>query len=207
VALAVLIALYAVLPAPSTLMLGRWVTFQPVDRRWMPLDTMSTRLPAAVLMSEDSQFCSHSGVDWGALREVIVDSEDGPSRGASTITMQVAKNLFLWPSRSYVRKALEIPLALVLDLVWSKHRILEVYLNIAEWGPGVFGAEAAAQTAFGKSASALNVREASLLASALPNPLRRQAGRPSRGHMRLAAVVALRMGDAVAWTACVKPSR
>jgi monofunctional biosynthetic peptidoglycan transglycosylase len=204
-ALGLLVALYGVIHPPSTLMLGRWLTFQPVDRRWMPLDAISPRLPAAVLMSEDSQYCLHHGVDWGVLREVVLESEDGPSRGASTITMQVAKNLFLWPSRSYVRKGLEIPLALILNVAWSKRRILEVYLNIAEWGPGVFGAEAASQTSFGKSASALGLREASLLASALPNPLRRQAGRPSRGHLRLAAVVAARMGEAENWMGCLKP--
>lgn len=202
-----LIVLYRVVHPPSTLMLGRWLTWQDVDRRWLALDSMSPRLADAVLMSEDAQFCQHGGVDWGALREVVVDSEDGPSRGASTITMQVVKNLFLWPSRSYVRKALEIPLALAVELAWSKHRILEIYLNIAEWGDGIFGAEAAAQAAFGKSASALTAREAALMATALPNPVRRHAGRPSRGHQRLAAVVLARMGGAEAWVQCVRPVR
>lgn len=200
---ALLVAVYGVVHPPSTLMLGRWATFQPVDRRWMPLDQISPRLVDAVLMSEDGQFCSHHGVDWGALR-VVVDSEDGPSRGASTITMQVVKNLFLWPSRSYVRKGLEIPMALVLELAWSKRRILEVYLNMAEWGDGVFGAEAAAQAAFGKSASALSAREAALLATTLPNPFRRHAGRPSRGQQRLTNIVLARMADAEAWVACVR---
>lgn len=202
-----LIALYAVIHPPSTLMLGRWVTLRDVDRRWVAFDAISPRLADAVVMSEDAQFCSHHGVDWGALREVIVEPEDGPSRGASTITMQLVKNLFLWPSRSYVRKALEIPLALAVDLAWSKRRILETYLNIVEWGDGVFGAEAAAQAAFGKSAAALSTREAALLATALPNPLRRQAGRPSRLHQRLAAVVLARMGDADTWLACLRASR
>jgi monofunctional glycosyltransferase len=197
-------ALWAFVPPVSTLMLGRWVLLEPVDRRWVPLERISPRLVAAVIMSEDARYCDHRGVDFDALREVIADADDGgPSRGASTITMQTAKNLFLWPSRSYIRKAMEIPLALWLDLAWSKRRVMEVYLNIAEWGPGVFGAEAAARTHFGKGADALNAREAALMATALPNPIRRSPGRASRGHQRLAAVVAARMAAAEPWTRCV----
>ncbi|MCP8938900.1 monofunctional biosynthetic peptidoglycan transglycosylase [Alsobacter sp. SYSU M60028] len=192
-------------PPVSTLMLGRWLTFQSVDRSWTPLGRISPRLVAAVMMSEDARFCEHGGVDWDALREVIADAEDGaPSRGASTLTMQTAKNLFLWPSRSYVRKGLEIPLALWLDLVWPKKRIMEVYLNIAEWGPGVFGAEAAARAAFNKPAAALSAREAALLATALPNPIRRDSRRPSRGHQRLAAIVAGRAAASEPYTECVR---
>ena len=101
-------------------------------------------LSAAVVVAEDARFCSHGGVDWSALQEAL-DDEDGPSRGASTITMQTTKNLFLWPSRSYVRKALEIPIAAALNLAWPKRRVLEVYLNVAEWGEGLYGAEAAAR--------------------------------------------------------------
>lgn len=199
-----LTALWAVIPPVSTLMLGRWATFQSVDRRWVPIERISPRLVAAVIMSEDARFCDHLGVDWDALRDVISDAEDGsPSRGASTITMQTAKNLFLWPSRSYVRKALEIPFALWLDLVWSKRRVMEVYLNIAEWGPGVFGAEAGARAQFGKAAAELGVREAALMATSLPNPIRRNAGRASRGHQRLATIVAARMASAEPWTRCV----
>ncbi len=206
-AFALLVLLYSLIHPPSTLMLARWVTFQDVDRRWVPLSQISPRLVEAVVMSEDGQFCTHHGVDWGALREVVVESEDGPSRGASTITMQLVKNLFLWPSRSYLRKGLEIPLALVVDLVWSKKRIIEVYLNIAEWGDGVFGAEAASQAAFGHAAATLSAREAALLATALPNPIRRHAGRPSRGHQRLALRVLGRMGNADPWVACVQATR
>jgi monofunctional biosynthetic peptidoglycan transglycosylase len=155
-------------------------------------------------MSEDARYCQHGGVDWEAVREVIEDAEDGtPSRGASTITMQTAKNLFLWPSRSYIRKGLEVPLALWLDLVLSKRRVLEIYLNIAEWGPGVFGAEAAAQASFGKPAAALSAREAALLATALPNPVRRNASRPSRGHARLAAINVVRAAEAGPYLVCL----
>ena len=127
--------------------------------------------------------------------------DDGPSRGASTIPMQVAKNLFLWPSRSYIRKGLEIPLALFLDVVWSKRRMMEIYLNIAEWGEGVFGAEAAARTRFGKPARDLTRREAALLATSLPNPRLRNPTRPSPRQRTLAATIMARMDGAA--TSCL----
>ncbi len=193
-----LTALWTVVPPVSTLMLARYVTLQPVQRDYAPLDRMSPALVAAVVLSEDAGFCRHGGVDWQALGEVLEDAdENGPARGASTIAMQVAKNLFLWPSRSAVRKGLEIPLALALDAVWSKRRILEIYLNIAEWGPdGVFGAQAASRARFGKSARALTVHEAALMARALPNPILRNPARPSAGHARLAGRLAARIGTA-----------
>jgi monofunctional biosynthetic peptidoglycan transglycosylase len=203
--LAGLIMLWRTLPPVSTLMLARWVTFRGVDRVYVPLSRMSPRLIAAVVASEDAQFCRHHGVDWGALNEVISESdEDGPSRGASTITMQTAKNLFLWPQRSAIRKALEIPLALIIDRVWSKKRVLEVYLNIAEWGRGLFGAEAAARRYFHKSASDLNQRESSLLATALPNPILRDPSRPKRRHAVLAAINAGRVAGAEGYLECVR---
>jgi monofunctional biosynthetic peptidoglycan transglycosylase len=202
---ALLMALYTIVPPVSTLMLGRWAMFQGVERRFIPLASMSPQLPRAIVMSEDARFCRHGGVDWDALSQVLTASdEDGPSRGASTLTMQLVKNLFLWPGRSYIRKALEIPLAIVLDLVWSKKRIMEAYLNVAEWGDGVFGAEAAARRAFGKGAAALNAREAALLATALPNPHLRQAARPGRHHSSLAGIVARRAASGVAWTDCLR---
>jgi monofunctional biosynthetic peptidoglycan transglycosylase len=192
-ALVLVLALaYIVVPPVSTLMLARWLSGESVARTYVPLSQISRELSAAVISSEDARFCQHGGVDWGALHEVISD-EDGPSRGASTIPMQVAKNLFLWPSRSYVRKALEIPLAVVLDLVWSKRRMVEIYLNIAEWGEGTFGAEAAARKHFGKPARELTRREAVLLAASLPNPLARNPGRPSMRLRALAGRVSARM--------------
>ncbi len=161
-----------------------------------------------MLASEDSRFCEHAGVDWDAIREVVEGAdEDGPSRGASTIPMQTAKNLFLWPSRSYVRKGLELPIALYLDLVWTKRRMMEVYLNIAEWGDGTFGAEAAARRYFNKSAKDLTRREAALLATALPNPFRRNPARPSPGHRRLADRLALRMEVAAPFAGCLREGR
>jgi monofunctional biosynthetic peptidoglycan transglycosylase len=129
----------------STLMAWRWLTGAPVSRQWVDFNAISPALPRSVVASEDAKFCSHRGIDWDALREVIDDAEDGEvARGGSTITQQVAKNLFLWPGRSVVRKALEFPLALWIDLVLPKQRILEIYLNIAELGPsGQFGARPA----------------------------------------------------------------
>ena len=195
---------YAVVAPPSTLMLARWATLRPVERVFVPLDAMGP-LPLAVLASEDARFCRHRGVDWDALREVVeAADETGPARGASTIPMQVAKNLFLWHGRSYIRKGLEIPLALYLDLVWSKRRMMEVYLNIAEWGPGVFGAEAAAQHHFRKPARSLTRQEAALLAVALPNPRLRNPGRPSPRLRALANRVAARMGPAAALSDCLR---
>ena len=200
----VLGALYTVAPPVSTLMLGRWFTGQAVARGAVSLGEVSPALPLAVITSEDQRFCQHSGVDWEALRQVVeAADEDGPSRGASTLPMQVAKNLFLLPSRSYLRKGLELPIALYLDLIWSKRRMIEVYLSIAEWGEGVFGAEAAARKHFGKSARDLTRRQAALLATALPNPIRRSAGRPSGRHRALAERLGGRMDPGLA--ACLRP--
>jgi monofunctional glycosyltransferase len=194
VAVALLGLSYAVVTPPSTLMVARWFTGRPVVRDVVPLTAISPALAKAVLASEDARFCDHAGVDWSALRDVV-DDEGGPSRGASTLAMQLAKNLFLWPSRSYLRKALEIPLALYLDAILGKRRIMEIYLNVVEWGDGVFGAEAAAQRHFGRSARELGRREAALLATSLPNPILRDPARPSRHQRELAAVVSGRMGE------------
>jgi len=192
--LAVLLLAYRFVPPVSTLMLARWALGETVDRTYVPLEHISMELRKAVLASEDARFCRHDGVAWDSLRGVIDAADaDGPTRGASTIPMQTAKNLFLWPSRSYLRKALEIPLALLIDAVWPKRRILEIYLNIAEWGDGIFGAEAAARHYFSKSADRIDAREAALLATALPNPYRRNAARPSRGHAALARKILSRM--------------
>ena len=201
----VLLVLYRwVDPPASTLMLGQRASGTPISQRWVALDRMSPNLQQAVILSEDAQFCRHRGVDWGELKEAIESAGDGMARGGSTISMQVVKNLFLWPSRSYLRKALEIPLAYAIEVLWSKRRILEIYLNIAEWGPGVFGAEAAARYHFRKSALLLTPREAALLAVSLPNPFDRQAGRPGSGTQRLADNLLLRMRAASANAGCVR---
>ncbi|MGU3495030.1 monofunctional biosynthetic peptidoglycan transglycosylase [Xanthobacteraceae bacterium A53D] len=185
----VLAILYNVINPVSTLMLGRWLTGERVERAWVPIERISPVLVRTVIASEDARFCQHWGVDVEEIRAAIDRADDDLSeaRGASTITMQVAKNLFLWNSRSFIRKGLEMPLALWIDLVIPKRRLIEIYLNIAEWGPdGEFGIEAGAQRAFRKSAAQLTAREAALLAVILPNPVRRNAAQPGPGVRRLA---------------------
>lgn len=183
----------------STLMLADLVTFQGYDRRWVEFEDISPTLVRAVMMSEDGQFCSHHGVDWGEMKGVIDDALAGEAtRGASTIPMQTVKNLYLWNGRSMLRKAMELPLAIVADAIWSKERTMEIYLNIAEWGPGIYGVEAAAQHHFKIPAAKLNARQAALLAVSLPNPITRVASKPGSGMKRLAGVVdrrAKRSGD------------
>jgi monofunctional glycosyltransferase len=169
---------------PSTLMLWRWYRGEKVERQWVPIETMSPHLIRAVITSEDQLYCVHSGVDWEVLRELLKDP-DGPSRGGSTIAMQTVKNVYLWPQQHYIRKALEIPLALVVDFVWGKRRVMEVYLNVAEWGDGIFGAEAAARHHFRKGADQLTPAEAARLAAALPNPIRRRPGMRSSHSSRV----------------------
>jgi monofunctional glycosyltransferase len=202
---AALILVYRFLPPVSTPILAEQIEGEPVDRRYVPLARISAQLRKAVIVSEDARFCQHHGVDWSALRLVINHSgASGPSRGASTIPMQTAKNLFLWPSRSYLRKAIEIPLALMIDFAWPKTRTLEVYLNIAQWGQGTFGAEAAARHYFHKSAEKLDENEAALLATALPLPELRNPARPSPRHAGLAARLIARMHTAGPVAACVE---
>ncbi|SEK24788.1 monofunctional biosynthetic peptidoglycan transglycosylase [Xaviernesmea oryzae] len=204
----VLILLYApgfVHPV-STLMLRDVVLRGGYERQWMPFETISPHLVRSVMMSEDGQFCAHNGVDWVQMRGVVQDALDGEAtRGASTISMQTVKNLFLWNGRFFVRKALELPLALAADFVWSKRRVMEVYLNIAEWGPGIYGAEAAARHHFGVSAANLSRRQAALLAVALPNPFDRNPGKPGRGLKRLASLIERRAGASGDYITCLYP--
>jgi monofunctional glycosyltransferase len=187
--------LYWVVNPVSTLMIWRWMTGAPVERQWTALERFGPALPHAVIVAEDARFCRHYGVDFAELREAIEDADDlGEVRGGSTISQQTAKNLFLWPGRSFVRKALEFPLALWLDLVLGKRRLMEIYLNIAEWGPnGQFGAEAGSRYAFGKPARDLGPHEAALLAAVLPNPHRRSARLPRPGLRRLASIYQVRV--------------
>jgi monofunctional glycosyltransferase len=191
---------FAFVPPISLLMVERWLSGEPVKRSYVSLDDVSPRLIASVIASEDSQFCRHWGVDFKAVWDVLEqawDADEAPVRGASTITMQVTKNLYLWPLPSYGRKVLEAPMSLIVDLVWSKERIMEVYLNIAEWGPnGVIGVEEGAKLAFGKSAKALSPRQAALLTTSLPNPIKRRAAKPSRRQAIVAAIVEQRARSA-----------
>jgi len=199
----ILVPAYLVVSPVSTLMIYSRL-FGPVTRTWVSLDQIAPVLPAAAVMSEDGRFCEHSGVDFQELVKVL-DRNAGPNRGASTITMQTMKNLFLWNSRlTYVRKALEIPLALYANLIWSKRRTMEIYLNVAQWGPGIFGAEAAAQAYFKRPASALSLSQAALLVAALPNPLERNAAHPDRYLRARAGIIAARARQAGAYVDCLK---
>lgn len=201
-----LIVIYSLPPLRpvSTLMVWDLVTFQGYDRRWIDIEDISPNLIRAVMMSEDGQFCSHYGVDLRELQAVVTSAVDGsPSRGASTIPMQTVKNLYLWNGRSFVRKALELPLAVVADFLWSKSRMMEIYLNVAEWGPNIYGIEAAAQHHFKTSAAKLSQRQASLLAVSLPNPIERSASKPGRGLQRLAGLNERRARGSGAYTQCV----
>jgi monofunctional glycosyltransferase len=196
---AALIIAGMVLPVPSTDMLARWVLRRPVERDWVGIDRISPHLVHAVVGAEDQRFCQHWGVDFNALKDVMEDDE-GPSRGASTITMQTVKNVYLWHGQSYVRKAIEIPLALVIDTLWGKRRVMEVYLNVAEWGDGVYGAEAAARRYFKVAAADLTPAQAARLAAALPNPILRSPATPNRFVRRVSG----RMASGAALAACVK---
>ncbi len=199
---------YTIIPPPVTnLMLLRALHGNAINKDWVSMDQISPYLAASVLSSEDARFCGHWGVDWTELQGVIddvMDDDEGPVRGASTVSMQAAKNLFLWDGRSFVRKVLEIPVALWMDLVWSKRRMMEVYLNIVEWAPGVYGAEAASQFHFRKSAAKLTRKEAALLAAVLPNPIKRRAGKPSKGVRRIAQRIELRARIMGPYLACLK---
>lgn len=162
---------HAVLPVNGT-----WNMIQRPDgtelrREWVPIEQISPHLIRAVIAAEDTRFCQHQGLDFEALNAAIADNQSGGRRrGGSTITQQTAKNVFLWNGGGYARKAVEAWFTLYIDTIWTKRRIMEVYLNIAEWGDGIFGAEAAAQARFGKPASDLSSREAALLAAVLPSP-------------------------------------
>jgi monofunctional glycosyltransferase len=199
------VPLYRVVDPVSTLMVWRWMTGARVERTVVPIGRIAPVLPATVIASEDGRFCTHRGVDWREIRDAIKDADDlSEARGGSTITQQTAKNLFLWGGRSFVRKALEFPLALWIDLVLPKRRVLEIYLNIVEWGPnGEFGAEAGARWAFSKSAGDLTAREAALLAAVLPNPRRRSARQPGPAVRRVAGIYEARGRRAAA--GCARP--
>ena len=186
--------IYLIVNPVSMPMLWRYATNQPVRQTWLPLSEISPVLPRTVIASEDARFCQHRGVDWRSLKELLSEAEDLEDlRGGSTITQQTVKNLFLWSGRSYVRKAIELPLSLWADLILGKRRIMEIYLNIATWGPGAeFGAEAGAQRAFKTSARDLDARQAALMAAILPNPRRRSAGRPGPAVQRLASIYVAR---------------
>ncbi|MGB6466815.1 MAG: transglycosylase domain-containing protein [Xanthobacteraceae bacterium] len=199
--------LYRFIDPVSMPMLWRYATGARVERIDVPLARTSPALRLAVIVAEDGGFCHNPGIDLGEIRAALRQSHDDldESRGASTITQQTAKNLFLWQGRSFIRKALEMPLAVWMTLVLTKRRILEIYLNIAEWGPdGMFGAEAGARWAFGKSAHDLTPYEAAELAAILPNPVRRSTKTPSVLVRRLAGLYERRAAEFSGLDACVR---
>src|SRR5712671_801973 len=201
-----LVPLYRVVNPVSTPMLWRWATGARVEHSFVPLERMAPALPVTVIASEDGRFCSHRGIDWREISERLEDADISEARGVSTITQQTAKNLFLWHGRSFVRKGLEVPLALWIDLVLPKRRVLEIYLNIAEWGPnGQYGAEAGSRYAFGKSARDLTPREAAELTAILPNPVHRSARIPSLQLRKLAGLYERRAAAHPALDACIRP--
>jgi monofunctional biosynthetic peptidoglycan transglycosylase len=190
----------------STLMLKDLALLRGYDRQWVEIEDVAPVMLHSIIMSEDGQFCTHHGIDWRELSGVIDDALDGEaSRGASTITMQTVKNLYLWQRPlGTLRKAIEIPYAFYVDLVMSKRRIMEIYVNIAEWGPGIYGVEAAAQHHFGRSAGNLTRRQAALLTAALPNPILRNPGKPSSGLRRIANRIERRAMAAGGYVDCVE---
>ncbi len=200
----VMTLVYGIMPVPfSNLMILRLFTGNGIHKDWVSYSAMSAQLARAVLASEDQRFCSHHGIDWIEFQDAMDGGDEGPSRGASTISMQVAKNMFLWEGRSFIRKGLEMPLALYMDGILTKRRMLEIYLNIVEWGPGIYGAEAASQHHFGKSSARLTAREAALLAAVLPNPFKRDAGHPSAKVRAIAAHIQDMMDGMDGYLACL----
>ena len=188
----VLVALYRVLPPPGTpLMLIRRVEGYGIDKSWRPLNQISPYLIRAVMAGEDARFCRHHGFDWGAVATAWDRYQSGHGRvlGASTISMQTAKNVFLWPGRDWLRKGFEAWFTALIELTWGKRRIMEIYLNVAEWGPGLYGAEAAARYYFHKPAEALNPEEAVRLAAALPDPLGWSPRHPGRRLLARGAAI------------------
>jgi monofunctional biosynthetic peptidoglycan transglycosylase len=198
---AALVALYRTVPPPETPLM--WLRGGPVDYRWTPLKNIAPGLARSAVAAEDEGFCTHNGFDRAAIEkawDAYMDADEDEKatlRGGSTISQQTAKNVFLWPGRTWVRKALEAWITVYVEALWNKKRILEVYLNVVEWGPGIYGAEAAARHHFHKSAAALDTHEAALLASVLPSPLKWSASKPGpyvRGRAEKIAGRASKLG-------------
>jgi monofunctional biosynthetic peptidoglycan transglycosylase len=188
---------YRFVPPPMTsLMAIRFFEGRGMDYRWRPLDQISPTLAQAAIASEDAHFCSHHGFDFTAMEKAMAHNDRRPNRirGGSTISQQTAKNVFLWPDRTYVRKALEAYFTVLIEALWGKKRIMEVYLNVVEMGSGVYGAEAASQVDFGHSARRMSTSEAARLVAILPNPLKYNATQPGRYVQRRAGRVAGQVG-------------
>jgi monofunctional biosynthetic peptidoglycan transglycosylase len=206
---AALLLVFRFVPVPLTpLMVIRLVEGEGLHKDWVPLAEIAPALRHAVVAAEDNRFCEHGGFDWSALAEVLEEFRaGGQPRGASTITMQTAKNLFLWPGRSLLRKVLEAWLTPQIELIWDKRRILEVYLNVAEMGPGIYGAQAAAQHYFGTSAAELGRLQASLLAAVLPSPRTWSPAAPTDYIVGRASTIRTRIDQLGPLLACTDPAR
>jgi monofunctional glycosyltransferase len=203
----VLTLAYGVIDPPSLPVLRRHYAGERAVQTWVPLADVSPDVVRAVVISEDARFCMHWGVDLNQLRQVALEVMDGEQpRGASTITMQVVRNIFLWPERSYLRKAIEVPLAMFVDFVLSKDRILEIYLNVAQWGPVQYGVEAGAQRAFGRPAADVTGEDALALATVLPAPGARNPSHPSP-HQRALMANLERQLDQAPWVFTCLPER
>jgi monofunctional biosynthetic peptidoglycan transglycosylase len=205
----VLTVIYRVVPPPITiLMIERLAQGQGLDKQWRGLSDISPALPQAVIAAEDARFCEHHGFDFEAIRKAALHNQRRPGkvRGGSTISQQTAKNVFLWPSRDYVRKGLEAWFTVLEEAIWGKRRILETYLNVVEWGPGTYGAEAAARRYFHRDAADLTQGEAARLAAILPDPLKWKAANPGpyiqRRSAKIGARAAVVRDDDLAW--CVR---
>jgi monofunctional biosynthetic peptidoglycan transglycosylase len=184
---AVLAAVYRFAPPPITvLMIERLMQGHGFDRRWAPISQMSPALPRAAIAAEDARFCDHHGFDFQAIQKAMRHDERRPERlrGGSTISQQTAKNVFLWPDRSWVRKGFEAYATVLIETLWGKRRIMEVYLNTVEMGPGVYGVEAAAQRYFHVSARSVTPAQAARLIAILPSPLKWQVIDPARSVRR-----------------------
>ena len=176
------VILYRFVPPPATpLMVIRLAEGKGWNHHWRPIGKVSPALPRALIAAEDARFCDHHGFDFEALQKAYANNEKGGKiRGGSTISQQTAKNVFLWPGRSYVRKGLEAYFTVLIETLWGKKRIMEVYLNSIEYGPGIYGAEAASRTYFKVGADQLTAQQSSRLAAILPSPLRWKAVNPGR---------------------------
>ena len=198
----VVVAIYRFVPPPITwLMVQRMTEGHGFDRRWVPLGQISPQLVRSVIAAEDARFCQHHGFDFNAMHKAMRGNENGKAlRGGSTISQQTAKNIFLWPHRDYARKGLEAWFTVLIEGIWGKPRIMEVYLNSIEWGPGVYGAEAAAQANFRQSAAQLTPAQAARMAAIVPKPLAWKAAKPGpyiqrrSGHIGAAAGTVRRDG-------------
>lgn len=202
----VILLIFRYVPPPVTpLMIIRLFEGEGLQKDWTPLRRMPPTVPQAAIASEDNRFCTHSGFDWDSINAAIEDwRAGGRLRGGSTISMQTAKNLFLWPGRSWLRKGLEAWLTVQLEMLWDKRRIMEVYLNVAETGPGIYGVAAAAQAHFGKDLAELSTREVALIIAVLPSPRSWSVAKPGPYTQGRARTIQARIGQLGPLLDCVR---